>query len=385
MEFLNEPSAEDKQNKQEEYIPLVAHELKTPLAVIREGISLLVDGVCGPLNDKQRKILTMSSENITRLTRIIEDLLEVSKMEGGRLKLRKSLVDICILLQESCEKWQLEVSKKNQTLRLFIEEKQQYIYVDPGIIQQVVDNLISNAIKYSQERGNIEIFLKNEGAHILIVVKDTGIGISQEDFPKIFEKFQRFKRDVNNEIKGTGLGLSIVKQFIDLHKGTIAVESELGKGTTFHIRLPKLDVDSVFSEYINDGIAEAKQRKASISLIIVRVFRFKELLAELGPEKAHGFLKELERAVDACLRRQADTVVRDTGELMVMLFDTRPEDVYKVKERIEQIIKQTLKENKEEWVEKIVIHFGQSTYPDEAGDDKTLLAKARQGVVSGSN
>lgn len=360
-----------------DFVSHVSHELRTPLSIIKEGVSLVLDEVLGKINDNQRNILKMSKENIDRLARIINDLLDISKIESGRVELKKILVDFSSMVKDVSEKWKLESNKKQQSLRVFIPDLPISIYIDPDKITQLLTNLISNAIKYTPQKGKIDVELKEKKDWVEISVSDTGRGIAKEDLPKVFSKFQQFARQPGPGEKGTGLGLAIAKELVQMHRGTIMVNSQLGKGSKFTFSLPKMNVEEVFKEYINNGIREAVQRKSSLSLVVIHIARFDQLLKKLGYDQAHNLLKDIEKVINACLHRRADTVVRDTGELIVLLFDIRKADVAVVKARIKKAIDAYLSEGKEEWIHEVGVSFGNATYPDEARNDQELLNKAR--------
>ena len=226
--------------------------------------------------------------------------------------------------------------------------------------------------------------MKDKKNEVEISVSDTGVGIAEKDLPKVFSKFQQFSRKPGPGSKGTGLGLAIVKQLVEIHKGSVKVESKIDKGSKFTFRIPKLDVDEIFSEYISSGIKEVADRKATLSLLVLHVDKFKSLLNKLGYDKAHGLLKEIEGIVKECLRRQADTVVRNTGELIVLLPDTKKKDVEIVRERVEKLIVNYISKAKENYIKKLHIAFGNATYPDDAGDSVELLKKARIEIHSGA-
>ena len=223
----------------DEFISTVSHELRTPLSIIKEGVSLTLDEVPGKMNQKQKDILAMSSENVDRLARIIDKLLDISKIEAGKVGLKKTLIDITGVIKEVCKEWRLESDKKGQDLQYSVPSLPVSICVDGDRIIQALDNLVSNAIKYTPEKGKIRIELKEKEDNIEISVSDTGMGIAKSDLSKVFTKFQQFGRMPGAGAKGTGLGLAITKNLIKEHGGTIKVESEFNKGTKFTFFLPK--------------------------------------------------------------------------------------------------------------------------------------------------
>jgi len=221
-----------------EFISTVSHELRTPLSITKEGISLVVDEIPGKVNPKQKDILRTANSNIDRLARIINDLLDISKIEAGKVELKKKTVDLANLIKEAAALFEKEALKKCLEIKLDIPKGAVNIEIDPDRIMQVFTNLIGNAIKFT-ESGTIEVSIKEKEGEVECFVSDTGMGIAEENMPKVFEKFVQFHRTAGGGAKGTGLGLSIVKGIVEMHKGRIWVESAPGKGTKFTFTLPK--------------------------------------------------------------------------------------------------------------------------------------------------
>lgn len=361
------------------FISTVSHELRTPLSIIKEGVSLVLDGKAGPIKEEQAKFLTMAKNNIDRLARLINDLLDISKLEAGKVEFKPVLVDFSIMLRETCAKWKIETDKNCQGLECCLLDSAVNIYIDPDKLTQILDNLIANAIKFTPKKGKIKVELKDEKKQIEISISDTGIGIAKEDLPKVFGRFQQFNRPQGGAgYKGTGLGLAIIKELIEMHKGEIKVESELNKGTKFIFTLPKIEAEEIFKEYINSGIKEAVDRKSPLSLIVLHIMEFSQLQEKWG-EKPLYLLTDIERGIKDFLRSRADTVLRATGELIIILRDTRKEDAQVIKKRIEETSRAYLAQCQEEWIKEIRITLGAATFPDEANSHVELLNKARGG------
>lgn len=222
-----------------DFVSMVSHELRTPLSIIKEGISLVLEGIPGTINIKQQEILSASKNNIDRLTRIINDLLDISKIESGKLELKSEGVNLIRLIDQILLVFEPKIKEKGLVLIRDFLDKPINIFIDSDKITQVFTNLINNALKYTQ-KGQITISVREKGNEVECSVIDSGIGISEENLSKIFDKFQQFGRLSGPGEKGTGLGLSIAKGIIKLHKGRIWVESELNKGSKFSFILPKV-------------------------------------------------------------------------------------------------------------------------------------------------
>ena len=359
------------------FVSTVSHELRTPLSIIKEGVSLVLGGIPGDVNEKQRTMLRMAKENIDRLERIINDLLDISKIEAGRIEFRRTLIDFSGMVKNICAAWRTESSKKQQSLRVLLPISPINAYVDSDKVTQVLNNLISNAIKFTPQKGNITVELKDKGDQIEVSVSDTGIGVAEEDLPKMFSKFQQFGRISGPGQKGTGLGLAISREFIQLHRGDITLESELGKGSKFTFFLPKVTVEEVFKEYIESGIREVSARKAPLSLVVIRVAGFEKLQKDLGREKIQGIFNEIEKIIKDSLRRRGDAVIRGVDEFVILLFDTTKENIAVVRSRIKEAADSHLCKSEKKWGRKIDIIISNATYPDEARDGEELLNRAR--------
>ncbi len=222
-----------------EFIAMVTHELRAPISAIEQQLSVLLNRIAGELTEKQEKILLRAKERVKGLLDLIKDLLDLSKIEAGKMVQYKEPLYLGDVIQKVADLMKIEAEQKKIDLQLFIPPQGPIIHADRNSMEGIFTNLISNAIKYTPEGGRVSITLSEEGGFVKSQVSDTGIGIKKEDLPRIFDKFYRVKTSQTRQIVGTGLGLSIVKSIVDAHMGSISVESEEGKGTTFTILLPK--------------------------------------------------------------------------------------------------------------------------------------------------
>lgn len=218
-----------------EFVHTVSHELKTPLTAILGGAEVL-QSERDSLTPDQREILDIIEQGGRRLHALISDLLDLSRLESGRIGLDRAETDLGALIAEAVE----GVRHKNPkcTVALDVPEDFPHAMVDPDKLRQVFENLIGNALKYSPGGGEVAVRLALDGAAIRFTVSDHGIGIAPEHIPMLFEKFYRVDSSTTAEIEGTGLGLVIVKHIVDLHEGEVIVESAPGKGSTFGFRIP---------------------------------------------------------------------------------------------------------------------------------------------------
>ncbi len=247
-----------------EFVSIVSHELRTPLTPINNSLEIVLSGQAGEITPEAQNFISMAKRNIQRLSGIIEDLLDLSRIQTGKLDLKYKLTDITPSL-ELLQKTFLQVAQeKNITINLEIKQKLPEIYADLRRIEQIFSNLVSNSLKFTPQDGTInvkaEVILSSEidktklispyidlkGQYIKISVQDNGIGIKKEDIPKIFDKFSQIETSLNRNKGGVGLGLTITKQLIDSHLGAIWVDSEEKKGSCFNVVLPLSDDFKIF-------------------------------------------------------------------------------------------------------------------------------------------
>ncbi|WP_135555259.1 two-component system histidine kinase PnpS [Paenibacillus cymbidii] len=226
-----------------EFVANVSHELKTPIASVKGFAETLL---AGALDDKEtaKSFLKIIFDESERLNRLIGDILELSKIESKRIPLQFSPVEMKGFVEQTLHVMRSEAAKKRIELEMSVPADM-YIEADEDRLRQIVINLLSNGIAYTPEGGKVKVTVEPlatgvepEYERIRLTIADTGIGIPRKDLPRIFERFYRVDKARSRSSGGTGLGLSIVKHLVDLHKGTIAVESEVGLGTRFTIELP---------------------------------------------------------------------------------------------------------------------------------------------------
>ncbi|MBI4777424.1 CHASE2 domain-containing protein [Candidatus Desantisbacteria bacterium] len=221
---------------------MVAHDFRTPLTVIKGYTALMIDGDTGTINETQQEFLKTIDESADRLLNLINDFLDVTKIESGSIEIKYIEFDLRELIVSVVKEFNEISRKKNISLQITdnrLQDRLLQIEADKDRIRQVLDNLISNAVKYTPENGHVFIEAgEAENKNICISIRDTGIGIPVEEQKKVFDKF--FRTNIGQQFSsGTGLGLSIVKNIIDKHNGSISVESELGKGSKFTLCLPR--------------------------------------------------------------------------------------------------------------------------------------------------
>lgn len=223
-------------NMRKEFIADVSHELKTPITSIMGYADTLLEGEYE--KEVQYKFLNVISSEARRMARLVSDLLTLSKYDNKQNKVEKTEFDLGELVKKVQEGLNIEIQKKKQDVECFVTANVPKVFADKYGIQQVVINILTNSIKYTEEGGNIKIYVGFVYNDAYIKIIDNGIGISEEDLDRIFERFYRVDKARSREAGGTGLGLAIAKEILDQNNGSIDIKSILGKGTEVVIRIP---------------------------------------------------------------------------------------------------------------------------------------------------
>lgn len=221
-----------------QFVSMVAHELKAPMAAVMGFMNLILDENIGIKPEQQRDYITRSSKRLQGLIEMVNDLLDISRMEIKKKEREIKELSIPEILKSNVDFLELEFKKKGITVNTNFEPDLPPVKADNNEINRLFTNILSNALKYNKENGKIDISVYKSGSYIVSKIADTGIGMRPEDREKLFQEFFRVKNDQTRNIPGTGLGLSIVKRIVESYSGKIEVESEYGVGTTFIIKFP---------------------------------------------------------------------------------------------------------------------------------------------------
>jgi nitrogen-specific signal transduction histidine kinase/CheY-like chemotaxis protein len=232
----------EQDRRKNEFLAMLAHELRNPLAPIRNANELLARLV--PRQDERvSNAIEISRRQVKQLSRLVDDLLDVSRVTQGRIELQRRIVDISSLINHAVEAVQPLMREKHQKLSVtYSGEPTLYVDADPARMIQCVVNILTNAAKYSDPGGEIEIRTRADGQSVVIQVCDSGIGITPELLPRVFDLFVQGDRALDRSQGGLGVGLAVVKRLIEMHEGTIAAHSAgVGRGSTFEISLPRTE------------------------------------------------------------------------------------------------------------------------------------------------
>jgi len=360
-----------------DFISAVSHEIRTPLALIKEGITQVLDGTLGGLAKDQERSLSIAWDSIDRLSKVVDSLLDISKLDAGRVELKRSHVDMPEVVKSVTDEFKSLAESKHITLKYNRPRENFEMFIDVEKIVGVISNLISNALKFTKEGGTVAVDLEDKGKHMIVSVKDTGIGIAQANLPKLFDKYSQFGQPTGHKEKGTGLGLSIAKGIVQMHNGRIWAESTLGRGSAFIFMIPRLSSETVFREYISYGIKEAINKESFLSIVVLRIDGYKDLEKKLKATETVTILSGLEEDVRKILRSNTDIFLRDTGECVIVLFGADRSGVMVVKNKIIEAARRYIDQVQKKQKVMLKISIGISTYPEEARTSEEMLFKAR--------
>jgi signal transduction histidine kinase len=221
-----------------EFIDIVSHQLRSPLTNLKWAVEIISSGDLRRDVGKEEEYYSVLKENIGRMLELVDELLIVSKIEQGVLILRKKEVDFKKIVEDFISRFKFYAIASNIEIKLHSENNLPTVFVDPSQIKLVVENLIDNAIRYTKEKGIVEIRLEKKEKYVLFSIKDSGVGIPEGDRKYIFQKFFRAENIMREQTRGSGLGLFVAKSIVENSGGKIWFESEEGKGTTFYFVLP---------------------------------------------------------------------------------------------------------------------------------------------------
>ncbi len=264
-----------------EFVSVVSHELRTPLTPINNSLEIVLSGQAGEISDDTKNFINMAKRNVIRLSGIIEDLLDLSRVQTGKLEYKFKKMNIKPSIDLVCQTFKQSAQEKNINFEENIEDDLGEYYIDNRRIEQILSNIISNALKFTSEKGYIKVTTKKnarpddrlvspvkilDNNYLKISIEDSGVGIKEEDIPKIFDKFSQVESSLARNTGGIGLGLTITKQLLDTHFGLVSVESEKDKGSVFNIYIPNYSQEINFRMELNKTILKAP----NLGLIYIR-------------------------------------------------------------------------------------------------------------------
>ena len=315
------------------FVSMVSHELRTPLTSIKNAVDLLAPSV-EELGEPQQRLLAIARRNVDRLGHIIGDLLEISRIEAGKIRCSFEEVDPLRFLGPVVSNLEAEARRKSLTLELRAEEDLPRVWADPGRIEQVVTNLVSNAIKFTPGGGRIEVAATNLGDEVEIGVTDTGIGLAPEDRERVFEPFFQAGDPLTDRARGTGLGLAISWNLVASHGFELRVRSEKGSGSRFWFRLARA------------GPAARERTSLEEAMREYMAFPFFALLVVLpagaqdGAGERERWIEETRTVLAGLLPRSGDKLIVQPvlGRIVVVLLGTGRDGGGVVRNRVDEAL-----------------------------------------------
>ncbi|MDP2921872.1 MAG: ATP-binding protein [Candidatus Omnitrophota bacterium] len=352
-----------------DFVSVISHELRTPLTSIKESISLILDGVTGPATEEQKKFLTIAKNNVERLAKLITDILDLSKLESGRIMMHKRKLNINDIIKDIYVSMKVMAEQKNLEFTISLKDSVEPIWIDPDRIGQVIKNLVSNAIKFNKDKGRINISTTTENIkgkdYVKIAVEDNGIGIPQDEIENLFRHFTPLDTSMTRQHNGAGMGLAISKGIVELHGGSIWVVSERDTGSKVIFTIPIYRKYEEFDFLMEESIERARHNDNKVALI---VFDVKE-----AKDKAEGVISEAEDIIKKTIRGPEDKVTRcKKGECIVVIVCADRPGALAIIRRVRENIN-------------VPLLFGISVYPDESADMDELMKKTEADLRSGKN
>jgi len=373
-DIADEIAAENTKN---DFITAISHELRTPLTSIQNSVSNILAGVTGKVADKTRQYLYAMKMDCHRFADLINDLLDVAKLEAGNMPITRKVMDLDALIRTAVKEFHEESVKAGIQLNCQTAGTITPIFADVKKIHQVLRNLIRNAIQFTPAGGQITVSLEPQGSSIVTCVRDTGVGISQDIQKYIFTKFYQVARQAGPGFKGSGLGLAICKGIIQIHGGSIWLESEPSKGSRFYFSLPKTDPQLFLHSHLKSLSKEKNGAAKRMALLMVR-FEGADSLCQMQPirDSAGQIINDLLAQSRFFLTCGTDLAIQtDDCEITFLINEFGQQKIEKVCKRIEKMILHHLKKNFSD--ASILPMMATAEYPLDAADPVQLSAQAR--------
>lgn len=375
-----------------EFISIVSHELRTPLTAIKNSLDIILSGKSGELSTSMSKFLDMAKRNVTRLSGIINDLLDLSKVEAGKMDFRFKKTDINVPVEFVKNTFENLAKEKNINLEIELDKNLPDVYIDAQRMEQIISNLVSNALKFTEDNGKISIKTQKISAanvseqklfeqdnsnvditdeYVLITVKDSGIGISKENLNKVFDKFAQIESSLSRAVGGSGLGLPIAKELTTAHHGFIWLESVMGEGTTFFVAIPVLNKKKIFEIDLDVNVAKAKQKHSTLGLIMLKE----------NTDCENSLIDAIQNEKISIIRKTPNTIdfSETVGLQKTLIIAINEADKFALS-FVDKKLQTEVKQNQENIYQKCDILFSSALYPDDALSVCELLKKAEENL-----
>jgi hypothetical protein len=296
---------QERERLQEKFLSHVSHELRTPLTAIFFFITNVLDGIFGEVPPEQREQLSLALDNVMQLKDMVSDLLDITRVETNKLALASRPANLVRLIAEVLNTCRADAEGKGISLRCELIPDLPLAWVDPARVRQILTNLLDNGIKFTPEGGALIVRGENfsdDSDFVLLSISDTGCGISPDNCRIIFDRLAQVKSSAETSRHGLGLGLFITKELVSRHGGRIWVDSELGRGSTFHFTLPVFSL----SQWCARVLVAPSLETGCVTLIAVDVFTS-------SPPMRSDLTSEIKRALERCVLPGRDVILPSTG------------------------------------------------------------------------
>lgn len=390
--FLQEASLlQETEALTSDFVSVASHELRNPLTALRHALEILRTLQEGGNREQQEKFLAIAGRNADRIAGLINEYLDIAKIETGREPFAFEKLRLKEFLGNLLPEFHEQAARKGITLQSNVPESLPPVFADPRRIEQVFFNLLGNALKFTPAGGSIVIAASEGPAAVrpggagpqppvLISVSDTGIGIPQDKRKRIFEKFYRVQRSDEINQEGVGLGLAIAKKIIVLHGGDMYVEDNPPAGSRFCFTLPVCSGerrDPNFRPVFDREFRRARRHQESLSLFVIVLENLQTLQAERGAGTAAAVLSQVKDAIRTSLHRTGDVVTqRSDNDLLVVFCETEKHGAQSICRRLKERIVQRLQQHAGAPEQDIRIRIGCATYPQDADNQRDLFRQA---------
>lgn len=365
-----------------EFISIVSHELRTPLTAIKNSLDIILSGKAGDLTENMGKFLNMAKRNSARLSGIINDLLDISKIEAGKMDFKFEVMKFEPVIEYVKTSLEEMAKEKNVLLSAKIEDNLADIYADSHRLEQVLTNLVSNAIKFTPDGGRIDIRTEVidakdinyvamfdselkplQGKYLQVLVKDNGIGISVEHLAHVFDKFAQIENSLSRKVGGSGLGLPIARQLIEAHNGAIWCNSKPEKGSSFYFAIPIATAKNKFMLDLKQNLQKAKVNNSSLGLIKIKA------KADLLDDIQKNIISE------NYLNISLEETVKESKVLTMIIPDGDKFSADFLKKKIQGFVNE-----RGNLYQNCAIMYSYGIYPDDAIDDVELIKKVEDSL-----
>jgi signal transduction histidine kinase len=357
-----------------EFVSVASHELRTPLTTIKNAVQLMLKGKTGEINETQVNFLAMAEKNINRLTNILNDLLDLSRIESGKVGMKFEDIELQGSIDFVLSSFRPHADGKQIHLEMEVPKDLPPAYGDREKVEQILTNLLGNAIKFTPEGGKVAVSAKLlEGVKntVAVSVRDNGVGIPEHQVEKVFEKFHQLESPLHHSASGTGLGLAIAKGLVEAHQGRIWVESEVGKGSTFTFTLPFSRGEKrepQFRFILDWEFRRAQENHTPFTLFLIEA-------SDQNGKPQDVQLNQIEEMLKKCFCRKGDILLRRKQDNIWAAFcqaDLKGAQV--IRQRINGEVQKHFVEGLDQPPN---FKVGAATYPEEAITKRELFRRAR--------